>query len=215
MPKSHLETFTDRHEAIALFDQLRGPNPDITWPLLPILAFIAPGGSGKSTLIEYLRVNKCCLPDGRAVLPYASLDFTLASTPKDLLSILITLRDQLQQHEDGQGKHLSFPRFDLGALIAQSALTTTDISSFAPDEIRRKLSTGKQAFEALTTLGNTLGYTVPLIPPLLAGLNLAGQIKPVHDLLGYLEDATGWKWYRMHGTTLRRQLKVKGENKCT
>ncbi len=201
MPKSQLETFTDRHEAIALFDQLRGPNPDITWPLLPILAFIAPGGSGKSTLIEYLRVNRCCLPDRRTVLPYASLDFTLASTPKDLLSILITLRDQLQQHEDGQGKHLSFPRFDLGALIAQSALTTTDISSFAPSEIRRKLSTGKHAFEALTTLGNTLGYTLPLIPPLLAGLNLAGQIKPVHDLLSYLEDATGWKWYRMHGTT--------------
>ena len=175
MPKSRLETFTDRREAIALFDQLRGPNPDITWPLLPILAFIAPGGSGKSTLIEYLRVNKCCLPDKRAVLPYAHLDFTIASTPKDLLSILITLRDQLQQHEDGQSKHLSFPRFDLGALIAQSALTTTDISSFAPGEIRRKLSTGKQVFEALTTLGNTLGYTTPLIPPLLAGLNLAGS----------------------------------------
>ena len=200
MPKSRLETFTDRREAIVLFDQLRGPNRDTSWPLLPILAFIAPGGSGKSTLIEYLRVNKCCLPDRRAVLPYASLDFTIASTPKDLLSILITLRDQLQQHEDGQGKHLSFPRFDLGALIAQSALTTTDISSFAPSEIRRKLSTGKHVFEALTTLGNTLGYTVPLIPPLLAGLNLAGQIKPVNDLLRYLEDATGWKWYRMHGT---------------
>ena len=200
MPKSRLETFTDRHEAIALFDQLRGPNPDITWPLLPILAFIAPGGSGKSTLVEYLRVNKCCLPDRRAVLPYAHLDFTLASTPKDLLSILITLRDQLQQHDDGRSKHLSFPRFDLGALIAQSALTTTDLSSFAPSEIRRKLSTGKHAFETLTTLGNTLGYTVPLIPPLLAGLNLAGQIKPVHDLLSYLENATGWKWYRMHGT---------------
>ena len=69
MPKSRLETFTDRHEAIALFDQLRGPNPDITWPLLPILAFIAPGGSGKSTLIEYLRVNKCCLSDRRQFSP--------------------------------------------------------------------------------------------------------------------------------------------------
>jgi hypothetical protein len=200
MPKSQLETFTDRREAIALFDHLRGPKPDITWPLLPILAFVAPGGSGKSTLINYLRINKCCLPDGRAALPYAHLDFTLASTPKDLLSILITLRDQLQQHHDGRDKHLTFPRFDLGALIAQSALTNADLSSFGPNEIRRKLSTGKQVFEALTKLGSSLGYTVPLVAPLLAGLHLAGQIKPVNDLLSYLEDATGWKWYRRHGT---------------
>ncbi len=200
MPKSQLETFTDRREAIALFDHLRGPKPDITWPLLPILAFVAPGGSGKSTLINYFRVNKCCLPDGRAALPYAHLDFTLANTPKDLLSILITLRDQLQQHHDGRDKHLTFPRFDLGALIAQSALTNADLSSFGPNEIRRKLSTGKQVFEALTKLGSSLGYTVPLVAPLLAGLHLAGQIKPVNDLLSYLEDATGWKWYRRHGT---------------
>ncbi len=57
MPKNQLETFTDRHEAIALFDHLRGRDPEKPWPLLPILAFIAPGGSGKSTLIEYLRQN--------------------------------------------------------------------------------------------------------------------------------------------------------------
>ena len=55
MLKNQFETFTDRHEAIALFDHLRGRDPEKPWPLLPILAFIAPGGSGKSTLIEYLR----------------------------------------------------------------------------------------------------------------------------------------------------------------
>ena len=81
MLKNQLETFTDRHEAIALFDHLRGRDPEKPWPLLPILAFIAPGGSGKSTLIEYLRLQKCCLSEGRAALPYASLDFTLPHTP--------------------------------------------------------------------------------------------------------------------------------------
>ncbi len=198
MPKSQLETFTDRHEAIALFDHLRGRDPQKPWPLLPILAFIAPGGSGKSTLIAYLRLQKCCLSEGRTALPYASLDFTLPHTPTDLLLILVSLRDQLQQHADGQEKHLTFPRFDLGALIAQATSSAEDLSSFGPQEVRRKLSTGKQAFEAASTLGSTLGHTLPFVPPLLAGLHLAGQIKPVRELLSYLEDSTGWKWYRMH-----------------
>lgn len=192
MSKERLENFTDRREAIALFNALRGRDPAKPWPLLPILAFIAPGGSGKSTLIAYLRDKVCYLSYEQAALPYAHLDFTRSDAPKDLLSILVNLRDQLLQHDDEQRKHLVFPRFDLGALIAQSALANTDVSSFTPTEIRRKLSTGKQIFESL----NALGYTVPFVAPLIAGLNLVGQIKPVKDLLNYLEDNTGWKWYR-------------------
>ncbi len=42
MPKDQLELFTDRREALALFDLLRGRDPEKPWPLLPILAFIAP-----------------------------------------------------------------------------------------------------------------------------------------------------------------------------
>src|SRR5689334_17261707 len=122
MSPERLETFTDRREALALFDLPRGRDPAKPWPLLPLLASIAPGGSGKSPLMDYLRLKKCSLPDGRAALPYAHLDFTLSSAPKDLLSILVALRDQLQQHADGPAglaRHLTFPRFDLGALIAQ------------------------------------------------------------------------------------------------
>lgn len=199
MSKDRLENFTDRREAIALFEALRGRDPAKPWPLLPILAFIAPGGSGKSTLLAYLRDKLCSLSYAQAAVPYAHLDFTRPDTPKDLLSILINLRDQLQHHDDGQGRHLTFPRFDLGALIAQSA-TNTDIATFTPTEIRRKLSAGKQGFEALTALGGALGYTVPFVAPLLAGVNLAGQINIVKDLLNYLEDNTGWHWYRMQGT---------------
>src|SRR5436305_13921727 len=106
MSTQRLDTFTDRREALALFDVLRGRDPAKPWPLLPILAFIAPGGSGKSTLMDYLRLKQCSV-SGRAALPYAHLDFTLPSAPKDLLSILIALRDQLQQHADepdGQGQ---------------------------------------------------------------------------------------------------------------
>ena len=120
----NIDAFTDRREAIALFETLRGYDANMRWPLLPILAFIAPGGSGKSTLIEYLQ--KRCLSNGRPAVPYAYLDFILTSTPKDLLSIMIDLRDQLQRLDDGQGRHLTFPRFDLGAFIAQVAQAQED-----------------------------------------------------------------------------------------
>ncbi len=200
MSNDQLATFTDRREAIALFDLLRGRDPGKSWPLLPILAFVAPGGSGKSLLLRYLRVEKSSLPDGLAAIPYAYLDFTLPHAPKDLLSILMELRDQLQQQEDGQGKHLVFPRFDLGALIAQAAATNEDVASLGPTEVRRKLAAGVQIVESLSALSSSLGFAIPYVAPLLAGLKFAGQIKPLKDLLGYLEDNTGWKWYRMHGT---------------
>ena len=116
-----IDRFTDRLEAIALFELLRKREPhQSSWPLLPILSFIAPGGSGKSTLIEYLIAGRCC-KDGRAILPYAYIDFTEAAMLRDLLPILIELRDQLQRHQDELGKRLIFPRFDLGAAIAIEA----------------------------------------------------------------------------------------------
>jgi len=68
MSGDQMATFTDRREAIALFDHLRGRDPNKPWPLLPILAFLGLGGSGKSTLIKYLAAQKCCLPGGRAAL---------------------------------------------------------------------------------------------------------------------------------------------------
>jgi hypothetical protein len=199
MLNDQLATFTDRREAIALFNALRGRDPDKPWPLLPILAFIAPGGSGKSLLLRYLREKECNVA-GRPALPYAYLDFTLPHAPKELLPILMELRDQLQQQDDGQGKHLVFPRFDLGALIAQSASMNEDISSVSPTQVRQRLSAGMDFMKSLNDLGSSLGLAVPYVAPLLAGLRLAGQIKPVKDMLSYLEDSTGWKWYRQHGT---------------
>ena len=71
-----------------------------------------------------------------------------------------------------------------------------------PGEVRQKLSDGKQFIEALNTLGSELGRAIPFVPALLASLNLAGQIKPVRDLLSYLEDNTGWQWYHMHGSAM-------------
>jgi hypothetical protein len=203
MPGDPLATFTDRREAIALFDKLRGRDPEKPWPLLPILVFVAQGGSGKSTLMEYLRVKRCTLSEELAALPYARLDFTLADAPKDLLSILIAFRDQLQQHDDGYGKYLTFPRFDLGTLVAQSMPTPDNLASFGPQEVRHKVEAGLQTLESLATIGSGLGLAVPFMLPLLAGLRLAERSKPMQKALRLLEDQRGWRWYgQRHGARL-------------
>ena len=200
MSPERLETFTDRREALALFDLVRGSDPHQPWPLLPILAFIAPGGSGKSTLIDYLRFKKCSLPDGRAALPYAHLDFTFPSAPKDLLSILVVLRDELQQHADGQGQHLTFPRFDLGALIAKATSSPEDTRGPGTAHNPRETRQRHQLIESLGALSSSLGDTLPVVGPLVAGLKLALQLPVVRDTLASLEAHTGWTWYRQQGT---------------
>src|SRR6266581_3232992 len=139
MLEDSIKTFTDRREAIALFELLRKRKPDQPfWSLLPMLSFIAPSGSGKSTLIEYLISGRCC-KDGRAVLPYAYIDFTEAVALRDLLSILVELRNQLQGHQDEQGKRLTFPRFDLGAAIAINAHLGSQLPHPDRDAVRQSL----------------------------------------------------------------------------
>ena len=199
MPNLQLRTFTDRHEAIALFRSFLGRDLSKPWPLLPILAFIAPGGSGKSTLIEYLRVTACCLPDPQesAVLPYAHLDFTLAGAPTDLLSILIALRNQLQWRHDGQGRHLTFPRFDLGAAIAAATPSDGTLPLLNEKDLRQRLAAGLPLLGPLGEMGNALVTYFPLIPPLLVGLKWASKLPPLQTLLQRLEQGPGWRWYQV------------------
>src|SRR5260370_13936811 len=191
MPINRLETFTDRAEEVALFDELRGRDPNKPWPLLPILAFIAPGGSGKSTLIMHLRATRC-----RATLPHPHIDFTVPGAPTALLAILVRLRDELQRQADDQGRHLGFPRFDLGALIAQAPSSTEDLAALEPHEIQRRLANGTQLVESLGALGSSLGFTLPLIGPLVAGLKLGMQLPLVRDTLAVLETHPRCAWNR-------------------
>ena len=200
-PKDGPINLIDCYEAVALFDYSRGRDPSNPWPLLPILNFIDPLVTSKSALIEHLRANRCCLPYGRAVVPYAHLDFTLPDAPKTLLSILVTLRNQLQQHDDGQGRMLTFPRFDLGAAFALSVPTDGNLPLLSESEVQHNLS-AKLLYTSLGEMGNALGNLIPIIPPLLVGLKWAGQIPSIRELLNRLEKGPGWKWYRVHSSAL-------------
>src|SRR5438105_3185657 len=106
MLKELTGTFTDRREALALFELARGHGSDKLWPPRPLLAFIGPSGSGKTMLIEHLRDTICRFENGHIALPHACLDFTLSNQPMKLLDILIALRNQLQGQADGNNKHL-------------------------------------------------------------------------------------------------------------
>src|SRR5258708_6125484 len=192
------QPFVDRRDALALFDEPRSRALDKPWPLLPILAFIAPGGSGKSTLFNYLRATKCSLPDGRAALPHAHIDFTVPGAPTDLLAILVRIRDELQGQTDRQGKYLRFPRFDLGALVAQVS-PTADPGALEPHTIQQKLATGTQLITSLSALLSSLGHALPVIGPLLA---VALQLPAASDFLASLEAHPGWTWYSQRGTEM-------------
>ena len=194
-----LITFTDRREALALFEYLRHcESGQHAWPLLPILTFIAPGGSGKSTLVEYL-ISGRCRADGRAILPYAHIDFTRETQLRDLLSILIALRDRLQSHADEQERHLTFPRFDLGAAIANESPLGSHLPALGHDEVRRGLQAARSAFQSINQMGNALGNAYPVIPPLLVALQWTGQvarkIPGLHEVLLQLTHDAAWQWY--------------------
>lgn len=114
----------------------------------------------------------------------------------------MSLRNQLQKHDDGQGRHLTFPRFDLGAAFALAAPMNGNLPLLNQVEIRRRLSAGLPLFGQLGEMGNALGNIVPIIPPLIVGLKWIGKIPEVQELLLRLEKSAGWKWYQNRTTDL-------------
>ncbi len=190
-----LSVFTNRREAIALFNMLRGRDPRTPWPLLPIFELMAPGGGGKSALIDYLREQKC-RSDGCSALPYAYLDFSQPHTPKSLLHILVALRNQLQAHTDGSSRNLVFPRFDLGAAIALAAPAIETLPPTNLHELEICLSESLPAFNALHRLKSSLESVVPFIPYLLEGIIWPAELKPLQAIVQRLDKEPGWRWYR-------------------
>jgi hypothetical protein len=187
--------FTNRREAIALFNILRGRDPRRPWPLLPLLVLTAPPGGGKSALFDYLRAQKCC-PDGDPALPYAYLDFTQPHTPKSILHILVALRNQLQRQSDGSARNLVFPRFDLGAAIALAAPLIETLPPTNLHELEICLSESVPLFNALHRLKTPLESVVPAIPYLLEAAIWPADLRPLQSILQRLDKEPGWRWYR-------------------
>jgi hypothetical protein len=189
------DTFTDRREALALFDLVRGRDGSGQWPLLPLLSFIGPEGSGKSTLIERLRATICLFEGGRSALPHVSIDFTVSNAPKDFLDILIFLRNALRSQPDGDGKHLVFPRFDLGAAIAAAFATNEALVSPSRSELQRHLTQAHTVFTSIGEMGNALGNLIAIIPPLINGIKIASTIPPLSTLVKREERQIPCSWW--------------------
>ena len=194
--------FTDRRKAICLFNEVRSRrNPEEAWPLLPILVFLGTGGSGKSFLFEHLCTTECSLadgPNGRAVMPYAYLDFTQPNMKLDLLAIFMELRDQLQKHKDAYGKHLVFRRFDFGAKVALAS-QANDINAFIRDE--QKPTLVSRLFKPINDMGNALGNLIPFLPPILLGSQWVAHIFSASVSL--FRNQSAWQWYRTLSTDLQ------------
>ncbi len=194
MLNDQLGVFTNRREAIALFNMLRGRDPRRPWPLLPIFTLIAPAGGGKSAMIDYLRAQKCC-SEGSPALPYAYLDFSQPHTPKSILHILVSLRNQLQGHTDGSTRNLVFPRFDLGAAIALAAPAIESLPPTNLHELEICLSESVPFFNALHRLKTPLESVVPFVPYLLEGVTWP-DLRAIQAILQRFEKEPGWRWYR-------------------
>src|SRR5215470_5845973 len=106
MSKNQHDLFTDREEAISLFErQLNEQNTNGPWPLLPVLSLVGPAGYGKSRFIRQLGLYHCGTPPH----PHTSLDFSRSGDSQDLLNILGRLRNKLQRQRDERGHLLTFP----------------------------------------------------------------------------------------------------------
>src|ERR1051326_928967 len=196
MLNDQVSVFTNRREGIALFNRLRGRDPRRPWPVLPTLVLMSPTGGGKSALIDWLRAHKCC-SDGASALPYAYLDFSQPHTPKSILHILVSLRNQLQAHTDGSTRNLVFPRFDLGAAIALAAPAIETLPPTNLRELEICLGESVPLFNALHRLKTPLESVVPAVPYLLEALLWPNaEPKPLQAILQRLEKEPGWRWYR-------------------
>jgi ABC-type branched-subunit amino acid transport system substrate-binding protein len=193
MQNDSSESFINRQEAIELFKLICEQSIEDLVSVHPLLFYIAPPGSGKTRLLEYLCQTICHASDNRVIFPYARLDFTHAQAPKDMLSILVRLRDQLQQHRDEQNRHLIFPRFDIGAAFALASSVRTEQSIPEADEIAKYVREGLSIFGQVGEIRTTLN-NLRRIPPL---WHLIGEHEAMlNDVLQHLDHILAWDWYK-------------------
>ena len=194
MQSTNLKAFTDRHGIIALFRQLNQRTTQQQLPFLPILTIIGPEGTGKRTLIEYLRLRECSTDNGRPSQPYAVLDFAQPHVEHDILSVLIALRNELQQNGSGKVK---FPRFDLGALIAITTPSDEDaLRNANQDDLAKAIRQNTPLLGTISTAGNELSNFVPFMKPIVSALKVGWEIPEVRDVFILQLQKKALEWYQ-------------------
>src|SRR5215469_1699278 len=197
------ELFTGRAEAVELFRLLRSSyTPDGP---SPIVNYVAPVGSGKSALIEYLRDEECQAP----TIPHMQFDLSLTNTPKDLLFLLVEIRNRLRRRTDEHNKHLTFPRFDFGAAIVLAALEERNAYRLSDGEIKAGISNAATLFNEWFDSIDTLSNFVPQIPLILFATRTALKVEQVDKFLRWLEQGPVWGWYKAQADRLSLPANVR------
>ena len=119
-----------------------------------------------------------------------------------MLQILVALRNQLQEHADRDGKHLTFPRFDLGAAIALAAPAAETMALISRRDVIRQITESHLPVSALQELSGDLNSIAPPIAVALAALKWATRSSHIGKFLLRLALISGWQWYRDHTTDI-------------
>ncbi|MBV9690652.1 MAG: hypothetical protein JO202_13200 [Ktedonobacteraceae bacterium] len=188
------ELFTGREEEIALFRLLREQcSPERA---CPIVNFIAPAGSGKRMLIDYLRKKECEQPP----IPQICVDFSHTNAPKDdLLPILVKIRNKLRERTDENNRHLKFPRFDFAAPLVLARLEGGESGSYQRlhnKELEDVLKKEEPRLDEWVESVRDLGNIVPLAPLVAVAASQVTRIEPLNKFRRWLEEKHIWDWYK-------------------
>ncbi len=190
MMNDNLNTFTNRQEIIALFQQLYKRDPRQPLPLLPILLFLAPAGGGISTLIDFL------VERSASTLTYTHIDFAQDSNAVTLPELLQNICDQLQRSDNPQLKKLIFPRSELAISAMLEPITDTRPREMRK-QIEQKVSKGLPVYEHIDDLLDALSNWPPPVTLLLVLCKwllkgLEKRFLPLRELMW----GPAVKWYK-------------------
>ncbi len=199
MLNDNFNSFTNRQEIIALFQQLYERDPRQPLPLLPILLLLAPAGGGVSTLIDFL------VERSTSTLTYAHIDFAQGNNAITLPELLQDICDQLWQSDNPHLKKITFPRSEPAISAMLEPVIDTN-SREIRKQIEQRVSKGLPIYEHIDDLLNVLSNWLPPVTLLLVLCKwvlkgLESHFSPLRELMW--GPATKWykKSYRSHHLT--------------
>ena len=186
--------FVDRRQAVALLADLCQRDPKRPPEPLPIIAFLAPGGGGKTTLLELL-ATRC-----QGVVPTANIEPDDLRATDGYFELLFKLSEQLKVFSNRNYQRLPLPRFDLGVEVV-----TAELAKDNPGAVRqgvRQLLVDRQRFLALLKeLGVATNHWLVTVPAVLLR-RLLPWLNEQKKIAGRRPTGQVLTWYRQHATDL-------------